>query len=238
MIKTAIFVEGQTELIFVREFLLKISDYQDVSIECYTLFSDSEFKETEYQYSNKNATKHFQLINVGNDNRVLTAMLRREKDLFNAGYHKIIGLRDMYGEQYRQAVKTHIIKPEINQRFINGARGQLTNKNTHFVYSIMEIEAWLLGLRQAFQKLDARLTPQYIQEQLNYNIEEIDPEVFFFHPANNVSDLYRLAGRGGYDKSKGEVNAIVSCIEKEDYLDLKNSGKCNSFNEFCSILNI
>jgi hypothetical protein len=238
MIKTAIFVEGQTELIFVREFLLKISDYQDISIKCYTLFNDSELIETEYNVPCENATKHFQLLNVGNDNRVLTAILKREKYLFSAGYHKIIGLRDMYGAQYRQAVKTHTINPEMNQKFIHGAREQLTNKNTHFVYSIMEIEAWLLGLQQAFQRMDARLTPQYIQEQLNYNIEEIDPETFFFHPANDVSNLYRLAGRGNYDKSKGDVHAIVSYIEKDDYLDLKNSDRCHSFNEFCTILNI
>lgn len=237
MIKTAIFVEGQTELIFVREFLLRISDYQDISIECYTLFNDSELIETKYKFPCENAAKHFQLLNVGNDNRVLTAILKREKSLFSAGYHKIIGLRDMYGEQYRQTVKTHAINPEINRKFINGAREQLTNENTHFVYSIMEIEAWLLGLQQAFQRMDARLTPKYIQEKLNYNIEEIDPEVFFFHPANDVADLYKLVGRS-YDKSEGDVSAIVSYIEKNDYLNLKNSDKCNSFNEFCTILNI
>lgn len=37
MIKTAIFVEGQTELIIVREFLLKWFDY-GISLNCFNLF--------------------------------------------------------------------------------------------------------------------------------------------------------------------------------------------------------
>lgn len=238
MIRTAIFVEGQTELIFVREFLLKTCDYQDISIDCYTLFSDSDLKETEYRFPNDAAKRHFQILNAGNDERVLTAMLKREKYLRNAGYRQIIGLRDMYGRKYREAVRGKTIAPEINRKFIEGARAQLKHEDMHFIYSIMEIEAWLLGLKKAFRRMDERLTPEYIREQLGYDLDTIDPETYFFRPAENVSDLFAIAGKGRYDKSKADVSAIVGRIEKNDYIELLTGGKCRSFGEFCSALQI
>ncbi len=59
MTKTAIFVEGQTKLVFVREYLLKSYAYQDISIACYTLFRDDSFNTTEYAFPNENARNFF-----------------------------------------------------------------------------------------------------------------------------------------------------------------------------------
>ena len=50
MVKTAIFVEGQTELIFVREYLLKLYGYNGVEVACFTLFTDGSRNSTEYPY--------------------------------------------------------------------------------------------------------------------------------------------------------------------------------------------
>jgi hypothetical protein len=41
MKKVAVFVEGQAELILVRELLLKMYDYQDIGINCYNLICDN-----------------------------------------------------------------------------------------------------------------------------------------------------------------------------------------------------
>jgi len=134
MIKTAIFVEGQTELIFVREMLLKMFGYQNISLECYTLFTDSNFNSTEYPFPNPEAEYYFQIINVGNDASVLTRMLRRQRQLFKSGFSKIIGLRDMYSREYRKLSKGAEINQELNQKFILAHRNQITSTNVFFLF--------------------------------------------------------------------------------------------------------
>ncbi|HWK02285.1 MAG TPA: DUF4276 family protein [Puia sp.] len=237
MIKTAIFVEGQTELIFVRELLLKIFEYQRIALECYTLFTDSNFNPTEYAFPNQEAEHFFQIINVGNDQSVLTRILRREKFMRNAGFVRIIGLRDMYSREYREEAQNHKIDLAINQKFIDGAREQIKSTNIYFSFAIMEVEAWLLGLRKVFAKMDEKLTPEFIEEKLGFNLDTINPEEAFFHPANQVIDLFGLIGKH-YNKSKGDINAIVSHIAREDYFELLESTKCDSFKEFMSFLNL
>jgi|GEM_PF-2368646 len=50
MVKTAIFVEGQTELILVREFLLRYFEYQDVSLQCFSLASGGNMENARYDF--------------------------------------------------------------------------------------------------------------------------------------------------------------------------------------------
>ena len=233
MVKTAIFVEGQTELIFVREYLLKMFDYQNIWIDCYTLFKDSNFQTTEYSFPNNDADNYFQIINVGNDNAVITRLLNREQYLWNVGFHKIIGIRDMYSRNYREAVQNATIDEAVNLKFIEGAKSTIKQKaknaeNIHFHFAIMEAEAWILGLKECFMHLHQNLDTVYIAEQLGFNLNEVDPEKAFFHPAATIEKIYALAGTS-YNKSKGDINAIMSNIQKADFVQLNESSKCDSF---------
>lgn len=63
MKKVAVFVEGQAELILVRELLLKMYDYQDIGINCYNLICDN-LDEAPYQYGDKMAHNYYMLVNV------------------------------------------------------------------------------------------------------------------------------------------------------------------------------
>jgi hypothetical protein len=228
--KTAIFVEGQTELVFVREYLLKFFDYEDISVDCYTLFIDSSFHSTEYAYPNDNATNHFQIINVGNDNAVITRILKREKYLWNVGFDRIVGLRDMYGK----------IDLDLNEEVKKNTKEQIAIKaekpnQIYFSFAIMEAESWILGFHNCFEKINPLLTVDYIQQCLGFNLETIDPETSFFHPAKTMDDIYQLANET-YKKSKGNIEAIMSSLQKQDFEYLKSSGKCTSFEEFASLL--
>lgn len=64
-----------------------------------------------------------------------------------------------------------------------------------------------------------------------------DPETAFFHPAKQIEDIYLLVNEN-YNKSKGNINAIMSHLQKNDFKDLANSGKCLSFKKFQSLLPI
>lgn len=238
MIEVAVFVEGHTELIFMREYLLKMYDYQNVSIECFTLFTDGNFNETEYPFPNVDAGFYFQIINVGNDNAVLSRLLNREKYLWNMGFHKIIGVRDMYSKAYREAVQNGVINEDINLKFVEGAKITIQSKsvnaqNIHFCYAIMEVEAWILGLKNCFTHLDAKLNAGYIAQKLGYHLDLIDPEVTFFHPASNIGDIYNLVGKT-YSKSKGDINAIMNNLQKHHFIDLAQNSKCSSFKKLHS----
>lgn len=237
MTKTVVFVEGQTELIFVRELLLKMFDYQNIHVECYTLFTDNNFLPTEHSFGNADAAHYFQIINVGSDQSVLARILRRQNYMRQAGFTRIIGLRDMYCKEYRDAVQNHTISEEVNKKFIEGHQAQITSDDIFFCFAIMEVEAWLLGLRKWFERMDSQLTNKFIENHLGFNLEQINPETHFFHPAKDFDEIYQLIGKH-YSKSKGDVNAIAHFIVKEDYQYLYNSGKCGSFKSFIDYLEI
>jgi len=72
MKKIAIFVEGQGEQIFIRNLLFcgDLVNLSEVSFECIDLRGNP----TPFPYRNPNAEVHFQIVNVGNDEKVLSAI--------------------------------------------------------------------------------------------------------------------------------------------------------------------
>lgn len=231
MKKTVIFVEGQTELIFVREFLLTFFNYDGIALECFTLFSEGKHTPTEYCFPNDAADNYYQIVNVGNDKGVLSRMLRREKHLIESGFTKIIGLRDMYSQEYKEIVKNGKIDLEVNQQFINGVKSQIKLPYMYFCYAIMEIESWLLGIGAWINRFDSKLTDEYLVSEFKYSLIDIDPEVDFFHPSKKVEKIFALVDKN-YNKSKGDIHSIVSLLKTQDYTDFLHSSKCKSFKEF------
>lgn len=229
--KVAVFVEGQTELVFVREMLLKWYSYSQIGIACIALHGGKEIP-VEYDFGDSDQDYFFQIINVGNDNSVLSNMLKRAKSLMACGFCAIIGLRDMFCDQYHK-LSQRTIKDDINNRFYNAACDEI--KQYDFAdrlilcFAIMEVEAWILGMSQC------------IHEKLNVSDfsrvfdESCDPEVTIYHPANVINDIFGLVGKS-YDKHNTDVNSIVSFLEKKDFQDLYKSGKCESFRLFLDAL--
>ncbi|MEN8220838.1 MAG: hypothetical protein ABFS56_31685 [Pseudomonadota bacterium] len=86
MQKIAVFVEGQGELIFIRNLLYYLVDPAQLSFECFKLHANLQ-QEVPYEYKNPNAQIHFQIINVGNDERVLDVIKEREERLYRANKH-------------------------------------------------------------------------------------------------------------------------------------------------------
>ncbi len=234
MKKIAIFVEGQTELIVVREYLLKWFDYQNLEIECRTLFSDGKFHSAEYDYCTPNPNYHFQIINVGNDNAVLSRILKREKYMWNAGYEKIIGLRDLYSKEYRET--SSVIDKSVNEMFVNARAEVIIQRASKpdkikMCFAIMETEAWFLGLHEIFEKIDNQLTNDFIFNQLAIDLENTDPEKAIFHPSTLLEQIYSLVGNK-YQKHKGDIETLAHHFDKENITTLLQRDKCNSFNIF------
>lgn len=71
----------------------------------------------------------------------------------------------------------------------------------------------------------------FIKSKLNYDLENDDPEITYYHPARIMGDIYGLIG-SKYDKHESDVSSLVSCLEKEDYNNLIESVKCSTFTSF------
>jgi hypothetical protein len=240
MKKIAIFVEGQAELIFVREYLLKRFDYQ-ISLLCQKLLYNERFDNVNYSIDNPDACFHFTIIDVGGDTSVLKNILKHELLLWNSGFDRIVGLRDMFSLEYKKIIKQPPqIKEEVNLNFIKTAKNIIQTHakrptQIYFHFAIMELEAWFLGIPKLWERKG--LSSQNINEKLKLELSEIDPETTFLHPAETIKDILEIINQN-YRKQAGEVESLMGYIEKQDFEDLHNSQKCNSFKEFTSSLAI
>ena len=233
MTKTAVFVEGQTELILLREYLLRKFNWS-VDIECRRLFRE-QFQVAQFDNRIETADRHFLLVDIGNDQKVISALLEREKGLIKNGYTKIIGLRDMYSREYKDFRDS--IDNAIVTKFINNHSERLQARKSQAVlfFAIMEIEAWILGLREVLERLDPKLTTEFINKELGFDLGVIDPETTRFHPAQDLNNIYELVG-SSYDKHKSDIEALAKILTCEDYDNLYLSDKCNAFKPFYETL--
>lgn len=248
MKRIAIFVEGHGELIFVREFLLKWFEW-NVEVQCLEVRSSNYFP-TEYDNLNPTASFHFQIWNVGSDLNVLPEMKRRANKLFNNGYTKIVGLRDMFGDQYKKLLEKRNRRQEIDNELNNKIQFsnenqikdfltemQLTENCIQMCFSIMELEAWILSFSDLQARIDTQLTNDFIYKNLNINLLEIDTETTFFHPKEKLKAIWELVGKN-YGKHQKEMNEIMGHLDKNDFEELLESGKCNSFKHFVTSLTL
>lgn len=233
MKSVAIFTEGQSELIFVRTFIQKIVNANGFNLECLKLHSDS-LQSVPYSLKSPNAKISFRIINVQNDGRVLSAIRDREKSLFEHGYEKIIGLRDMYCEFYDK--KTHgriseLISKQIIDANINEVNKMSNPNKISMFYSIMELEAWFLSMYSIFPKIDDFLSIEYIEKKLGYNLRDIDPQKEFYRPSIILSEIFKLRGLK-YDKSVNSIEKIMAKMNNDDFEIALADGRCRSFSDF------
>lgn len=233
MKKVAIFTEGQTEQIFVRHFLEEKIGWDKVSFRCLKLHANT-FHEVPFRHCSPNADVYFLILNVGNDEKVLSAIKEREKNLFKNGYEKVIALRDMYSENYR-CRSSGVIDDSVTDMFITSWKSIIQTMSKPSKISIhvaiMELESWFLGLYNIFERLDSRLSIDYIERELKFNLRSVDPQKEFFHPTEIVNKILRLVG-SQYDKSKDVVESICSKINSSDFCTAFENGRCSSFAEF------
>lgn len=178
------------------------------------------------------ANKHFMIVNVQNDEKVITAIIERQNTLVEKGFSKIIGLRDMYSERY--CIKYNGLVSIDGIKNIQDTTNEIIRKqpfkdNIKIFYSIMEFEAWFLSMPEIFIKLSNNLTKERISEVLNMNIFDESLEYKILKPANVIGKIFNILGED-YKKSEEQIERIVSVIDEED---IKHAmSKSISFNNF------
>jgi hypothetical protein len=233
MRKVAIFTEGQTELILIRYLVGVEFGWDKISIRCISL-PRNKITLAGLNYENPHADVLFQIIDVGNDELVLTAIKDREEGLFKSGFNKILGLRDMYSENYSKRADRKIVPAVINL-FTENAKLTIQKMSSPdkiiFHFAIMEVEAWFLAMWSVFGRIDETLTVEYIAQKLNFRLDKLDPQTQFVNPAKEVKSILELIGHK-YDKTRGDVELICKKIEHGDIQAILDSDRCQSFKGF------
>jgi len=230
MKKIAIFTEGQGEQIFIRHLLIQVIGYSDLSFNCQKLYRHN-LQDVSYQYPNQNAKFHFLIINAGNDEKVLSLLVERIDKLRMVGYEKFIGIRDMYCDTYQKRSPV-TVDETLNQQMIDSANKVIQNMNNPdqivFCFSIMELEAWILSMHNLFTRINKKLTLEYIQQELGYNLRDIDPQMVFYKPSDEIDNILKLIG-SRYTKKYGDMASICDKIVTTDFQDAKANDRCKSF---------
>ena len=205
MLKMAIFVEGQTEALFVHRLINEITTRHDIKI---TMANAKMPLVIEVgSGSDPDAySAHISIKDYGGDGNVATQVRDNYNLLVSKGFSKIVGLRDIYPHDTQ-----HIdILRGKDRRSLN-YRIPTHPVEVQWVFSIRETEAWFLGDTGHFLRMDSRLTPDAILTETGYDLSATQPHTVP-NPADLLSRIYRLAGKQ-YRKSRDQVNDVLNTLD-------------------------
>ena len=223
MIKIAIFVEGQTERIFLRKlfyycdkrvrtieislrkdgFLASADQYDETDLDCLILIVECPSVEKIFSYTCSNAEN----------------LIKRNS------YDKVIALRDLIPAKLRD-------KNEIIDAMNKALQNVPCNESIKALLAVMETEAWFICDPALFQRMDNRLTTDFIRRNLKYDLINTDPESYD-NPHEVIDKILRLIG-ARYRKHLDEVERIVQNLDCTKLMTTQD--KIESFRIFLSEL--
>lgn len=235
--KYAVYVEGKAEMLFVADVLQKYSGFDPnrVGFRCITL-NNGTFSYVSYPAQGDEASANFyQIVNVNNDNLVVSKLKKDIPGLVEQGFEVILGLRDVYGDLYKSFVQEQVIDRGIIAEMHAAQSEQIANvaATTRLHLAIMEYEAWMLALIGNFVESRGS-SVEDIEQQLNIDLHT-DVEDTVYHPFNLVQKIYKLLGES-YHKHESDQMSFLSTLQCEDYEALRQSGRCASFCKFMDSL--
>lgn len=235
--KYAVYVEGLAEMLFVADVLQKYSGFDagKVGFLCITLNNDT-YSYVSYPFQGDETSLNFyQIVNVNNDNLVVSKLKKDIPGLVEQGFEVILGLRDVYGDLYKNFVNEQVIDRGVIAEMHAAQSEQIANDTvtTRLHLAIMEYEAWMLALIENFV-VSRGSSIKDIEQQLAVDLHS-DIEETVFHPYNWVQKIYKLINES-YHKHGGDQMSFLSTLQCEDYEVLRHSGRCASFGKFLDSL--
>ena len=108
MKKLAFFVEGQTELLFIKKLLLEVAGTKNIVIDSQKFIGNVGKKATYLiTASSKVSTEEYYVLitDCTGDTRVQSAVIDHYPTLVKQGYSMILGLRDLYPNDFKDLEK-------------------------------------------------------------------------------------------------------------------------------------
>lgn len=213
MKRIAIFVEGQTEQIFIHRLVREILGDDDVSIVLKRSVGGTKIPKQELVKgaSFSRNPNYFILINdCGSDNRVKSEIIDNFENLSDKGYDYILGVRDLY-----PLSEVDYPRLEKGMNFLP-SRYKSYHDLFKIIIVIQEVETWFLAETHHYQKVDKRLNGHFISKYLGFNPFAIDVTQRK-HPSKDLNDIYRLVGKS-YTKRYWQVEKLVNRLDFDNVI--------------------
>lgn len=214
MNKLAIFVEGQTEQIFIEKLIKYIAGTKALDI-TNTKLSGTNKKNSSrilqiQAISLENIEYYVLIVDCSHDKKVKSDICDQYKGLVNAGFKRIIGIRDAGPE-----AKNYLDVPRLRQGLVYNLPGGPIP--ICFILSIMALETWLMAEYLHFPLFHPNITVGRIKQDLDIDVVHGDL-MQRIKPIEDLKNIYWLENIH-YDKSK---NMVINIISKLNQAFLKN----------------
>ena len=207
MRKLAIFVEGLTEQILVRQLLQAVLDQNRIAIQTVKITGGHNvrmsFTVMRAAHVERRTEYYIMVYDCGGETNVKGYLMAHRDKLVSSGYTMIMGLRDVYPNFQNEEVP----------KLLKGLNYRLPQKRaaTQIYLAVMETEAWFLGEYRHLKKVSGKLTPEYIEKRLGFNprtenMEERES------PSVDMKAAYQLVGHD-YTKKRDRLNAVVRKLD-------------------------
>jgi hypothetical protein len=205
MNKLAFFVEGQGDLIFIKNLIIYMAGLNHVSITSIEESGGEQVIILEIHARSANEEYFILVKNCCRDGAVLSSIRKDYCRMVEEGFKKIIGLRDahpVYNKSQLPDFRHHLIKTLLPA----GACQVI------FLFCIMELEAWLIAEYNHFPKMHSAISVARIHQELAIDVVNDDLSELN-NPAEDLKNIYRLEGIT-YRKDKEIMKNIVSTLDQ------------------------
>jgi hypothetical protein len=204
--KLAVFVEGQTEQMFVSKLIAEIAGEKKVIIEeqkaTHAKSGLRQFTQIRGTAVLKNQEYYVLIRDCGSETTVQSDIRDSCEGLARASYILILGLRDVY--------------PKLALEIPLLERGMKYGIPTKFmpikiILAVMEIEAWFLAEDTHFVRVHPALTHDVVVAGLAFDPCQVDVETRY-HPSEDLDRAYAIAGLR-YSKKRSIVQRTIDALD-------------------------
>jgi len=227
--KIALFVEGQTEMIFLSEMVNQVFGEKKVKIVVHKI-QGTYNKIIINKFETDIAKEYFFLLyNCGTDERVKSTIKDNYQKLQQANFIHIIGLQDLFNPQRKKKG----LDDKKFQETINADIPQAIPAKIYF--AIQEIEAWFIAEETHYQRISSTLSMEKVNTIARIDVQKEDTEIIP-HPTIILNEIYKAGGRKkGYSKNEFVIKDVVGKLDFSNlYLIVRKRN--NSLNEFLTCL--
>jgi hypothetical protein len=203
--KIAIYVEGQTEHVFINHCILTWWEYSGVKITNIKLVND--LKNPIPDFISENYGTHFVILNVEGLGSLVSAIFENAHQQVQEGF-EIIGLRDLEIDNYDEELRYVIEYPVALKKKLKNL-GYLHSDEFVLYFAIIKVEAWLLAFTEAVAKW-AKISEKDVQICIKKYSEPCLEKI------RDPQKLLNSIGNRGKDTKKfHEIKSLVSGIRLE-----------------------
>ena len=229
MKKVALFVEGQTERIFISELLNQLFSEHKKVIK--TQQMGELYGAVSIKSITTDETKDYYIVvyDCGTDDKVRSYIEDNHQKLYDAEFNYIIGLQDFFNPQRK---KTGMTVQQL-KKGLNRDLDQVIP--TEIFLAVQEIEAWFIAEDKHYEAIIPGFSFDKINAIAGINVQTDDSEKIP-HPTVVLDRIYKAGGRtSGYSKHEYVVKDIVTRLDFANlYLNVRKRN--NSLNELLTCL--